>query len=592
MPYSLLDDQDLSLGTPEEEQARVAGMFEDDEGNQYSADQVRQASEAMARDEGGEGSFGGLTASDTEDATPTAAAPARHGRELNPRNFGDFFRDNIFGGLDASYAAGRRPMTAFDYVTDVASAYGGVDLAKRNSAINKEYNDSALTEQRLRTGAAQEKKAGLEADKLANEAIVNMMNDLDSDLWGGELKALSKEHGIQVRPGTIAMVERMAQTLNEAGVNNPSVVLQNPDQYDPMLVSRVRHTMRLLNKSIEESQGRQLQAEQGKMALGMRPGKEQREQEGYEQQQTGVQDAIDLLTPDTQNPDPKVSNLAKARIAALRRGGQAAEQVMAQIAGIQSKGGAGGRGIEFQSYLRKAMIDLGEDPEGQPSSAAIDRALQIRNAARASGEQQVRTAKVVADKQAAVAEGLSQLSTMEESLAGGGFGESGLAGRAKSVGSAVIGRFTDAPSLRVVDAVNATLTNIARSLGGQKGVLSDLDQRLIEKGLAFKPEKGDTLSAWRVRKQYVATIAKRGLEALQQAQKTQSDPVPITLSDEERRGITGDGNVGASGTPAATPEGGSDKQELARQWTSRINNEPDPAKKAQLKQQALEELRR
>lgn len=150
------------------------------------------------------------------------------------------------------------------------------------------------------------------------------------------------------------------------------------------------------------------------------------------------------------------------------------------------------------------------------------------------------------------------------------------------------GKFTDAPELRETNAVNATLTNIARSLGGQKGVLSNLDQQLIEQGAAFRPEKGDTIKGWLARIAYIERIAVRGLAALEKAEREGREPQLIQLTEEEKRGVTG--GVTPE-TPSGTAEGGDARRELATQWSARINAEPDPQKKAQLREQAKQELR-
>jgi hypothetical protein len=144
----------------------------------------------------------------------------------------------------------------------------------------------------------------------------------------------------------------------------------------------------------------------------------------------------------------------------------------------------------------------------------------------------------------------------------------------------------DIADVRAVDAVNATLTNIARSLGGQKGVLSDTDVGIIMDGLGFSPGKGDTLEAWNRRVNVFESIVDAGLRELEAAEKEGREPVKRQLSSQQKqlfRPLSGGATSGAAERP--------DKEALAADWSARIKAENDPAKKAQLRQQAVAELR-
>lgn len=271
----------------------------DDEGNTWTDEQVAEAARSKVADESGEGTFGGLNEDDNLNPTPTTpptnpnadvdalvsrskGAEAAPQRELNPTHFGDFFKSNIFGGLNGKYITGKRPMTAFDYATDALAAYGGEDLGKRNAEIIKANKGDTLTGltaeklgQEIKTGRANEQRAqaatgktGLETRKMLDEVFGHVFENMDSDLWREEVQHIAKQNGIELSPAQFKMVDRGMQAMKDAGVTSVHDVLSNKEKYDPALYSRVLHLNNFLTKSIEESQGRQAMTEQRNAAAG------------------------------------------------------------------------------------------------------------------------------------------------------------------------------------------------------------------------------------------------------------------------------------------------------------------------------------
>lgn len=587
---------------------RMQQLVEDDEGNQWTPEQIRAAADAMLKDERGEGSFGGLEEANDDPnadvdemvkAATTTEAP--RARELNPMNFGQFFKDNIFSGnLGTGYVTGKRPMNLVDYTTDALIGYSGGDLGRRNASIRQAAAsgkkqvtplEAEKLGQDIKTGRstlskneAQTRKYALESEKMIGDQVQTMMQDFDSDVWPEHLKHLSKEFGIKMSPGVITMTERMVQALAEAGVKHPAEVLQEPDRFDPRLVNRVRHTMKLLNKTVEESRKADLEAEDKKSAMDIREAGEDREA----RKNTMAQGGIDSMVADLQqraanatNPEEKARFESMA--STLLTGGTAAQGVMQQMSGLSTEGGA--RQERFRALQRRATQDL--EAGGQPfTQADVDaRAIQLENRDKAAGTTMAADAKAVAEKERAVATGLGELDQMKAEMGRTGMGQEGFFGGLKSRAKAGANMVVDMPDVRAVDAVNANLTNIARSLGGQKGVLSDTDTRIITEGLGFSPGSGDTMKAWLRRVQVFENIAKAGLRELQAAVKEGRDPVQRQLSNEERqlfRPLSG----GATGN-AEKPN----REAVAADWSARIKAENDPAKKAQLRQQAIAELR-
>lgn len=581
----------------EKRMAELQEQYEDEDGDVWTPAQIRAAGEAMAKDKAGEGSFGGVAEeedpnADVDALVAQATSTPSPKRELNPLNFGDFFKSNIFGGVGAGYVTGKRPMTAYDYASDVLIGYGGGDIGKRNADLRKGAAESRLTNlkaeeagqnikakrSQMTKDEAQTRKLGLESEKLVGDEIQRMMTDLDSDLWPGELKSLAKEHGLNLRPGIVSMVERMTQMLSEAGVRHPAEVLQSPETYDPRLVNRVRHTMRLLTKTIEENEAATAETETKKQALGMKDAENQRAQEkaDRERNQEGGYEAAIYQLEDEINQDPENRELRQrnnAKIAALQTGGTAAQQVLESMSGIQSA--AGGRNARWQGLVTRATEELGE---GASPGEIQARAQELENEDKARASVNVADAKALAEKERLVAEGLGQLDQMRTEMAGAGMGESGFLGGALSMGKAAAGKFVDIPSVRTVDAVNSNLTNIARSLGGQKGVLSDIDVAIMTKGLGFRPGAGDTIEGWERRVQVFEGIAKAGLEELRASVKERREPRKIVLSAKERAEFGGTGG-GMEREGAA----GGDKQAEA----AAIRAEADPAKKQRMAQEFM-----
>lgn len=564
---------------------RMQELIEDEDGDSWTPAQLRAAAEAQVRDEQGEGSFGGLEETNAPNADVDAMVKAASGaaepreRELNPANFGQFFKDNIFSGsLGTGYVTGKRPMTAVDYVTDVAIAHGGGNIGRRNEALIKGASSgqtsplkAAESGQNIKTGRAREEqskasttKSRVETEKLTGDLIQQMMTDLDSDLWAGELKALSKEHGIALRPGVMSMTERMATKLNEAGVRHPAEVLQDPDKFDPALVNRVRHTMRLLNDQIEKSRASDVAAEEKVSALGIKKA----EESTRKAEQLGVDDALFQIQDELAKlPEgsPERQQL-EAQSAAVRSGGTSREDVLKKRAGVG--GSEGGRNARWQSYVTRATEELGS---GASPGTIQARAVDLENQDKAGAAVGIADAKALAEKERLLAEGLGQLDQMKTEMGGTGMGKAGFAGGLKSRAMAGANLVSDLPSVRTVDAVNANMTNIARSLGGQKGVLSDLDVDIISRGLGFRPGAGDTMEGWQRRVQVFESIAQAGLDEIRRAVKERREPRKIQMNESERK------MFGATGGQSGAADTGNKKAEA-----DAIRAEQDPTRRKQM----------
>lgn len=578
---------------------RMQELIEDDEGNQYTPEQVRAAAEAMARDERGEGSFGGLEEANEDpnadvdalvkSATTSAPAPER---ELNPMNFGKFFRDNIFSGsLGTGYVTGKRPMNLVDYATDVAIGYGGGDIGKRNAGLRQAAAKSegqlsplkaAEAGQNIKTGRAREaqaeaqtKKSRVEAEKVTGDLIQQIMNDTDSDLWAGEMKSLAKEHGVNLRPGIITMTERMATAMAEAGVKHPSEVLEQPDRFDPRLVNRVRHTMRLLNDQVQASQKAAIDIEDKQSAMGIREAEEDRKSREFEQQQSGYDTSLATIQQEiAAETDPVKKRQLENQAAAIQTRGTASQAVLQERAGTRT---GEGRQLEFRGYLERAEEELGE---GATPGAINQRAQELKMEDRAQATVRQADAKALAEKSRTVAEGLGQLGQITQEVRGTNMGQSGFFGglksRAKAAGSSVM----DDPDVRAIDAVNSTLTNLARSLGGQKGVLSDIDTQMMIDGLGFKAGSGDTVNAWERRVRTFENIAKAGQRELAAAIKERRDPRRFELTADERK------TFGAKGGGMPRREGAAGGGDKAAEAAA-IRAETDPAKRQALAQEYM-----
>lgn len=572
-------------------------LIYDDEGNGYTPEQVRAAAEQMARDEAGKGSMGGLAEDDegsmlsTRDPNASIddqVARIRRGgaqapeRELNPANFGDFIRSNVFGGLDGKYITGKRPMTLFDYATDVLSAYGGADLGARNARLRKTALDEGMAglqagkyEQDIRSGQARQKKdeastrkTNLEASNLAKEAIASVFQDVDSDLWDTRLREIEKEFGVQIPKSTRAMVTRWMEKAREIGVENPQEVLDNPDAYDEGFVNRTRHTFRLIEKSVQEAQTRQAELEGKQSATGIAQAKEGREQETSDITQSGTMDALRQLEPDLQSSDPAVRSRAQARRAALLQGGTTAQQVLADMAGVGS-GGESGRNLAEKGYIERAKEALG--PSATPGQVAT-KVAELKQEDAANKEGLVRGRRILADKEAAVAQGIATLDQMANEIERLSPGESGVGGRLYTAIRQKGGRLIGDPQTAVIDSLAGDMVNVARTLGGEKGPLTEGDVARIEQAIAFRDT--DTLESWKARYEKAKRVAQAGLDAIRQAMRSGLDTPPKIPSSRVIQ-MLGD----EQDTSAPTASGGSSRQEAARQALQKAQAITDPAER-------------
>lgn len=572
----------------------------DDEGNEYTPEQVRAAVEQMVRDESGEGSMGGLAESgegrmaatedpnaDVDRAVDAVRPRQTPGRELNPLNFGDFVSDNLFGGFDGKYITNKRPTTLFDYATDVLGAYGGEDIGRRNKLIREgsAAQDSAAIQaqkygQDIKSGRARQakdeagtKKLGLETQKLATEAISGIFQDVDSDLWETRMGELEKENGIAIPKSTKAMVTRWMEKAREIGVENPQEVLDNPDAYDEGFVNRTRHTFRLIEKATQESATKEAELDSKKTATGIAQSKEAREAGTSAAQGLGLEQALDLLRDDVQSGDPAKADAAKGKIAALLEGGTSRQQVLQEMAGVSLQGDSG-RNLAEKGYIERAREALTAEGAQITPGAVAQRVASLKADDKAASEGKVRGTRILADKEAAVAQGIATLGEMKAEVQRLGPGQSGIAGSLYTQLRQKGGRLIRDPQTSVVDSLAGDMVNVARTLGGEKGPLTEGDVRRIEQAVAFSD--GDTLESWMARIEKAERVAMAGLEAIRQAMKSGIDtPVKIPssrvmqmLSDDPAQDVT-----------ARVVGGGTDKASAAKQALQKANAIKDPAER-------------
>jgi len=519
--------------------------YTDDEGNEWTEDEIRQASDQMARDEMGQGSFGGVAA-DEEGNYPTTAQAAevelpvsqpRARRELNPRKFGEFFKSNIFGGLGGEYITGKRPMTLFDYATDVLAAYGGENIGRRNASIinadtarRKADVAAATASQAIATGRAQERKATAQVGKLASEAISQMMVNLDSDLWMKEMGAIAKEHGVTLRPGTVGMVQRMAQEISASGARSPAEILQDPDAYDPALVNRVRHTMNLLSKNIETSESRRLQSEQAKAALGMREGPESRKQEEFATKVLGVERALDLLVADTKSENPETVRAAKGRIAAILEGGTARQKVLEEMSGVREVRGRYGE--EYRDLRVLAEEELLKEGNESPTRGEVAQRVQdIRNRTAAQRAAGVRVQEQITKGRKLTSDALNNLAGVEEAVKKFGLAKGPAGAWATQPLKVAWKAIKKDPDLARLSGIDAIMGTFARSISQEVGVLTQQDIDRIK--IAVKPRLGvggDTVASYMARLNFVKEMVNRANKSIAIAERT-GKFVPVVARD-------------------------------------------------------------
>ncbi len=217
--------------------------------------------------------------------TSAAAGSKAPTRELNPLHFGDFFRDNVFGGLDAKYVTGKRPATLFDIGTDALAASQGTDLVKRNAALikeNKTDNLAALKAAHLGAQIEQERatrdkavsgthKTNLDVSKGFDEGVSDILENYDSKYWMQALKTRAKQAGVDLPPETQGMVNDLMTAMSKEGATSIQDILSNKDsgKYSPELFNRARHTTALINRHYEESQDRVAQENQRTQAAAL-----------------------------------------------------------------------------------------------------------------------------------------------------------------------------------------------------------------------------------------------------------------------------------------------------------------------------------
>jgi hypothetical protein len=260
----------------------------DDEGNAYSLDEVLAATHQMTQDEQGKGSMGGLASDQagifsgrttpqgsstpttpTQETRPaqvpqdntqttagtTGATPKEGAEPSKPAEgsaFGDFFRKRIFGGLDAGYVTGKRPMTLWDYATDVLSSYGGQNLGQRNAALIREDTEKKRLAMEQQKSQVEMQKSTLESQKMFADQVQGIYENYDQEQWVPRIKSLAKAAGIEAPAEMVGMTTTLLQRLHDSGADARDV-MENPDKYDPALVNRLRHTATLWSKHSDES---------------------------------------------------------------------------------------------------------------------------------------------------------------------------------------------------------------------------------------------------------------------------------------------------------------------------------------------------
>lgn len=545
-------------------------MIEDDEGNKYTKEQVRAAVEQMTKDESGGGSLGGLAEGNdggmaaTQDPNADvdrAVAEVKgkgqsRGRELNPANFGDFVSDNVFGGFNGKYITGKRPMTLFDFATDALGQYSGVDIGARNAQIRKNSRENDLAGiqaekagQDIKSGRARQskdeattQKLGMETHKLTTEAIGNIFNDVDSDLWETRMGELEKEHGITIPKSTKAMMTRWMEKARDIGVTNPQEVLDNPDQYDEGFVNRTKHTFGLVSKNVTESQSKEAELEGKKSATGIAQAKAGREEDVANAQQLGVEQAIDLLRNDIQSGDPAKVQAARGKMAAILEGGTSRQKVLNEMAGVKTAEGTG-RNLAERGYIDRARESL--PPGASPGQVATKVAeLKRTDAAQKTGA--TKSAGLVEEAKVNVARGRSLLNTMRGAVKSYGLASGALEANTVQPLRMILNSVMKDPKYAVLNAFPATMSNIARAMG-EKGVLTDQDVLRISQ--AVNPNTTDTEATYNARLDFVEQAMQRGQQEVEAAANEGRAPAPVDLTD-----LTFDGDpLGGQGAQPAQP---------------------------------------
>lgn len=529
-----------------------------------------------------------------------AKHPKQRGRELNPLNFGDFLKDNVFGGLNADYAAGRRPETLFDYATDALAVYGGENVGARNAAIRNsaigERNAGLKADkygQEIKTGRANEQKAsaaskklGLETSKLAHEAVSGIFNDVDSDLWEQRMGELEKENGISIPKSTRAMAVRWMEKARELGVTNPADVLDNPDQYDEKFVNRTRHTFDLIAKGVDAHQTSQANIEQSKAASGASTarslGEERRDSGKYRAENFGLEEAIDVLKPELESEDPQVRNRARSRMSAILAGGTARQKVLEDMSGLGSTGGSTGgsqRNLREAQLQKAAREQLGPNPS---EADVYNKVEQLRRSSAAQSSAVVKGAGLAEEAKISAARGKGLLNQMMSAVKGYGLSKGALASHTTQPLRMMFDRLRNDPKYSVISAFPAIMPNIARALG-DKGVLTDLDQKRVENAASVRTT--DTAGTYSARLDFIKAAMDRASEEIDAAIKEGRAPVFIDLSDLS---FDGDQPAGKGGAPAGVS---GDARGAARAALEKAKSISDPAERKQFLAGELKRIR-
>lgn len=533
--------------------------YTDEEGNEYSEDQVRAATQAKVADESGQGSFGGVHEDDDLNGTPTSdidtmvkSAQGRTKtpeRELNPSHFGDFVKSNIYGGMGGGYISGERPMTLFDVGRDVlASSYGGVDLAKRDASYMKAHKTDALTGlkaerlgQQVKTGRAQETSSGLQSEKYLHDLIAGVTEEYDSNLWESRIKEIAKAHNIEVPATTIKMMNKWLEDAKAANVSHPSEVLDHPENYEPSFVNRTRHTFALANKHIQESQQRVAQTEQANAAGAASRGEEGRKSTAFGQGQASLEEQVRQALSE-KGPDGQPTDRARGRAAALLQGGKPREAEAGRLAGTPTT--PGGRNLREQRFQTQATEELGEN--ATPGEVA-KRAEEIRTRTEASKTGAIKVAGLIAEGKTQSVRAKGQIQVLRE-LGSSMLTRSTLASFVQPLKFFAKTYITKDPQMAAMQAVPGSLSNLARGLG-EKGVLTDRDLKRVESALS--PRSTDTWQTFSARLAFVDKMIDRGQAALEKAGTTGTieavDGSDLTFEGDPLPNIGGGGGGGGGG---------------------------------------------
>jgi hypothetical protein len=375
------------------------------------------------------------------------------------------------------------------------------------------------------------------------------------------------------------MVERMATKLSEAGVSHPADVLENPDRFEPGLVNRVRHTMTLVNKDFAENQKAQQAQEKSNQALGLRPGEEQRKSEKNAQEQTGISDAIDLLTKQMADTDDRAQRQHFAgQIATLRAGGTAAQDVLKELSGVGKPPAVGRAWTQTRdAAIAELMKENAGKPNYQPGADEVkNRMGEIENRISTQGAVQKNMGTAVAKGRVAVTKAISLVNDLRDAVKNYGLSTGSVAAHTGQPFRRMIADWTGDPKYAPLVAFPGLMGQLARGISGETGVLTDRDLDRINTAVA--PRTGflhsDTQESYDARITFVETAMKRAQAALEAADKTGQPPVPIDMSDVT---FPGDSLPSASTKPANGPAnaGSTDLKAFA----DRIRAEPDPEKK-------------